>query len=70
LLINTLSPNHFVSFTLDVDDTLKSSPLGNIMVAGNEIQGASSEIKQRNGEISKGLLGDDSQATIVMDSCR
>lgn len=39
VLIENLSPGQSVSFTIDVDDTLAESELGNIRVSGSEIEG-------------------------------
>ncbi len=40
LSITGLSPRQAIAFTIDVDDTLTESPLGQTRVAGSEIKGA------------------------------
>lgn len=39
VLINSIAPGQSISFTIDVDDTLTKSELGNIRVSGAEIAG-------------------------------
>jgi len=45
LLINNLGPGQSVSFTIDVDDTLPNSKLGNIRVSDSEIAGGTVRLK-------------------------
>ena len=44
LAMSGLAPREIVSFTIDVDDTLASNPLGQTRVAGSEIMGARAAI--------------------------
>ncbi|MGD1857176.1 MAG: hypothetical protein ACFB2W_23325 [Leptolyngbyaceae cyanobacterium] len=50
LQIASLGPNNRASFTIDVDDTLPRSDLGQIRVADSEISGAVVTISIGNGE--------------------
>ena len=49
LVMRDLGPREAVAFTIDVDDTLPLSPLGQTQVAGSEIKGAAIAIDFEGG---------------------
>ncbi|WP_394181455.1 hypothetical protein [Marinomonas posidonica] len=58
-----------VSFTIDVDDTLPQSELGNIRVIGAEMRNASVEISSKGKPSAKATFGSDNKAVISLSSC-
>jgi hypothetical protein len=56
LNIESIKAKDFVSFTIDVDDTLVESQLGNIRVTGTEIKSASVSIDVKGNEILTALF--------------
>jgi len=69
LAIDQLAPSKSVSFTIDVDDTLKNSELGNIRVSRSEIQGGEVAISLQGGALSSGYFGSDAKALIALPDC-
>ena len=67
--IKTIAANDFASFTIDVDDTLSTSQLGNIRVTGNEIANASVLININGDEIVKAAFDLDGKALVTMSKC-
>jgi len=67
--ISQLGAGESASFTIDVDDTLTNSALGQIRVAGAEIEGATVEISQGGGAAQLGRFGSDSKAKINLTVC-
>ena len=69
LAIAALAPNASVSFTIDVDDTMVQSELGQIRVSKSEIQGGMVAIGGPGLTTSNATFGDDAKATIALASC-
>lgn len=69
LAIDQLAPSKSVSFTIDVDDTLQNSELGNIRVSRAEIQGGAVEISLNGSAPSNALFGSDAKALVSMPDC-
>ncbi len=67
--ISQLGAGESASFTIDVDDTLTNSALGQIRVAGAEIEGATVEISQGGSAAQLGRFGSDSTAQINLTDC-
>jgi len=61
---SSLEPNAMISFTIDVDDTLVNSALGQIRVSGNEISGSSLEYKNMHSEENLTAIFETNQALI------
>ena len=59
-----------VSFTIDVDDTLAKSELGNIRVSGAEIEGGAVNISILGKPVSTAIFSNKAQALIsLQDAC-
>ena len=69
LSIPSFPSNDSVSFTIDVDDTMTSSKLGKIRVAGSEIVNGVVKVSASKYPTSTALFGNDSKATIVQPTC-
>ncbi len=69
ITIQGLQPQSSASFTIDVDDTLKNSSLGNIRVAGNEIAGGEVQVQMGEFVSSLSLFGGDSRADVTVPIC-
>jgi len=67
--IPTLSPEASVSFTIDVDDTLTQSELGNIRVSGSEIANGQVNIRYVDMPVSTALFNADSEAVVKSPEC-
>jgi len=67
LMIQGLGINETVAFTIDVDDTLPQSDLGQIRVAGSEIVGAQVTVAQYDQ--GRGYFGADGQAVVALGAC-
>ncbi|MCV2401270.1 hypothetical protein OFY17_00085 [Marinomonas sp. C2222] len=67
--IATLKANDSVHFTIDVDDTLKRSELGNIRVSGSEIENATIEITAKDQTASKAAFDNRGKASLALASC-
>jgi len=69
--VATLSKDDSVSFTIDVDDTLPKSSLGQIRVTGSEIQGAtvSVDTNENSAEVIVAAFDDNGLALIKLPSC-
>jgi len=70
LSIPSLPKNNSVSFTIDVDDTLKNSELGMIRVSGSEIKNAKVSISVGKKKSEEALFGSDSKATVTQPACK
>ena len=68
LQIRALSPRQALAFTIDVDDTLQNSPLGQIRVADSEIEGAVLRI-EADGETRTAAFNQSSAARIDLPGC-
>ncbi len=69
LLINDLAAGDTISFTIDVDDTLQSSELGNIRVSSSEMQGSQVFLQLADQAAVNGTFGIDNQAVVEIPSC-
>lgn len=68
LIINEFPAGETVSFTIDVDDTLERSELGNIRVSSSEMQGSQVNI-QLDGNVATGTFGRDNTSIVEIESC-
>jgi hypothetical protein len=70
LLLNiaTLKANSSTRFTIDVDDTLKQSELGNIRVSGSEIENATIQIRSM-GRTSEATFDKNGRALLAFTDC-
>lgn len=57
------------SFTIDVDDTLRNSDLGQIRVAGSEIAGAVVSVSDLAGRVESAVFSEDSKAVLAFTGC-
>jgi len=69
LQIERFAVGETISFTIDVDDTLTTSELGNIRVSSSEMQGSKVSLKASGGEVVSGTFGADNTSTLEIDSC-
>lgn len=69
VLIANIAPNDSVSFTIDVDDTMRNSSLGMIRVTGAEIENGTVTVMGANSMASTGRFGSNSRADIDFSSC-
>lgn len=67
LMIQSLGINDSVAFTIDVDDTLAQSDLGQIRVSGSEIKGAT-VLVAKNG-VQSGTFGSNGLAQVILGAC-
>ncbi|RVU82829.1 hypothetical protein EOL70_20005 [Leucothrix sargassi] len=70
LSIQSLPPGQSVSFTIDVDDTLKKSALGNIMVAGSEIENGLVKVSSTTLKPAMAKFNGASKASIALPACK
>jgi hypothetical protein len=68
LMINEFPAGETVSFTIDVDDTLERSELGNIRVSSSEMQGSQVNI-QLDGNVATGTFGSNNTSIVEIESC-
>lgn len=69
LIIKNIEAKQTVSFTIDVDDTLIKSQLGNIRVTGTEITNASVSIVIKGNKILTASFDNQAKALLVMPKC-
>lgn len=72
LIMRDLLPREAVAFTIDVDDTLPLSPLGQTQVAGSEIKGAAVAIDFEGGAALPPVtaqFGRDAVAVVPVSNC-
>lgn len=67
--VENIDVNESASFTIDVDDTLTQSELGNIRVSGSEITGATIEILATNRPAVKATFDTKGKATLAINPC-
>lgn len=67
--IKSLLPETTVSFTIDVDDTLRDSELGNIRVSGSEIMNGLVNINYREQPVSSAQFDANSVAIVAGPEC-
>ena len=68
--VSEIGPGATVTFTIDVDDTLEKSDLGNIRVAGSEIEGGQVKVLLPAGEPMIATFSSSSKAVVVMPDCQ
>lgn len=68
LTLTGLAPKQSVAFTIDVDDTLRKSSLGQIRVTDAEIAGASVSLA-RDGKKVIGVFDNTSRAVLRVGAC-
>lgn len=69
VIIKSLPPGKSVSFTIDVDDTLPKSELGQTRVSGSEIKNGSVKISFGGQEPIVAIFGVDSTAIVFLPAC-
>ncbi len=69
LKIKPLKPGARIAFTIDVDDTLTRSELGQTRVSGGEIAGAEILGRSADGSMMRATFGSDSTALISRIPC-
>ncbi len=69
LVIESIAANDSVSFTIDVDDTLTQSELGNIRVSGSEIKNASIDVNVQGQQASAATFNNKGKALVSLSSC-
>ena len=69
LELRSLAPGGKIAFTVDVDDTLPRSELGQTRVADSEISGAEIHGKSRDGFELKSAFGDNATAQLKHVPC-
>lgn len=69
IAVASLAPNKTVRFTIDVDDTLSNSALGNIRVANSEMENGTVNIKLADAAMYSGKFNKKSQAIIDFSAC-
>jgi len=67
--ITDLEPGGIASFTIDVDDSLENSELGNIRVTGSEMQGTSVTFTLDNETTHTSLIDANNKARAPVDAC-
>lgn len=67
--IDRLKPQNTASFSIDVDDTLAQSELGNIRVSDSEMQNASVTIMVNDNKPFRAKFNQNGRALISMPSC-
>ena len=70
VVIKTLPSGKSVSFTIDVDDTLAISALGNIRVADSEMQNGMVEVSSKDIQSTTALFDNKSKATLKLPPCK
>lgn len=69
VMVASLAPQQTVSFTIDVDDQLTNSELGQIRVSNAEIAGAVARIHLNEATISEGIFNNRSRSSIDLPNC-
>ncbi|PKF62016.1 aggregation factor core [Psychromonas sp. psych-6C06] len=69
LNVKSINAKQSVSFTIDVDDTLDRSELGNIRVSGNEITNAAVDINFDSEESATAVFNKQGKALLLMPQC-
>lgn len=69
LKIAELKPNESVSFTIDVDDTLTNSQLGQIRVNGSEIEGTVTRLNINGAKNITSTFGNNNQSLLSVPPC-
>ncbi|RBW47683.1 aggregation factor core [Psychromonas sp. B3M02] len=69
LLIKTMNAQEIVSFTIDVDDTLSNSELGNIRVTSSEIAQGNVSASIRGNKAIQAAFDNSGKAILLMEGC-
>ncbi|MEM7188052.1 MAG: aggregation factor core [Pseudomonadota bacterium] len=69
LSLPALKPGQKASFTIDVDDTLVQSDLGQIRVSGGEMSGARVAIRVADAAPVEAVFADDNRTSVPMGLC-
>lgn len=69
LSIENIAANDAVSFTIDVDDTLTQSELGNIRISDSEMANASIDVSIQGQHASTGIFNNKGTALVPLSSC-
>ncbi len=69
VLVKDLQPNASASFTIDVDDTLPKSELGNIRVSGAEISGGKVSITVGDTPAIEGTFDKNGKTSLPSPTC-
>lgn len=69
IVIKEISVKDSASFTIDVDDTLDNSALGNIRVTDNEISNATISANLQGHKLTKSIFNAQGQAIILTPEC-
>ena len=69
VVVENLGPDETVSFTIDVDDTMPESSLGQIRVAGSEVQGAQVRVTDGDAETVEGSFTAKKVAMVKLPAC-
>lgn len=67
--IDSLEPQQSASFTIDVDDRLTNSNLGQIRVSNSEIRGAIARVNLKDAEPAEGIFNNRSRSSITLPNC-
>jgi len=67
--VTELAPDSTVSFTIDVDDTLTNSELGQIRVGNSEIEGTQITINSGDNPAVVATIDNSSNAVVAMPDC-
>jgi len=70
ILIKNLGAGEAASFTIDVDDTLTNSDLGNIRVSDAEIFGGEITMSTLDGQIVQGSFDDNGKLSLRSPKCK
>jgi len=70
LVLTELAPGDEIVFTIDVDDTLQSSELGQIRVSGAEIAGASVRLSEGNKPMVEAAFTSSATVDLPAPVCR
>lgn len=68
LELRPLAPRARVAFTIDVDDRLEASDLGQIRVSGSEISGATASATS-GATSASGAFSEDAKASLKLNDC-
>lgn len=68
--VDTLTPGQSVSFTIDVDDTLPKSELGNIRISDSEMAGGMVSLSVGELPTATGTFNSQAQITLPSPACK
>ena len=67
--IAKLEPGGAASFTIDVDDSLENSKLGNIRITGSEMEGSTVTLTFNDNSSLRSEIGVNNEALVAIDAC-